>query len=164
MRLNAQTDYSLRIMMYLATKESATATIPEVASKLELSKNHTMRIVAKLAKTGLIASTRGRSGGLALGRQASQITVVDVVIAIEPDFALVHCLQAGGGPDCTIERACLLKGVLLSALKAFLAELRAVTLADLTQPNVVRLNEIFQLGATTRPTLQNHLSTTRKTK
>ncbi len=149
MRLNAQTDFSLRIMMYLAAKGGSSVTIPEVAAKLQLSKDHTMRIAAKLVAKGLVASTRGRSGGLALAREANSITVEEIIRAIEPDFALVHCFQAPPKQNCSIEPACLLKGVLSSALSAFFTELRAVSLADLTESNQAPLAEIFRLNEPT---------------
>jgi len=144
MRLNAQTDFSLRIMMFLTIKAGRLATIPEVAAKLDLSKDYTMRIVAKLVAKGLVTSVRGRTGGLTLAKPPDSITVADVVAAIEPDFALVHCFQATGRPDCSIETACLLKGVLSSALGAFMSELRSCSLADLTEPNRIRLGEILR--------------------
>lgn len=145
MRLNAQTDFSLRIMMYLSAKRGRPATIREVATKLGLSQAHLMRIAAKLASKGLVHAARGRTGGLTLGRDANQITVEDVVTAIEPEFALVQCFQPNQARNCSIEPACLLKNVFASALRAFLAELRAVSVADLTQPNQVHLTEVFRL-------------------
>lgn len=149
MRLNAQTDYSLRILMYLAAKRGEAATIQEVATKLGLSQTHLMRIAAKLAGRGLVLSTRGRSGGLVLGMDARRISVEDVVRAIEPDFALVECLGLSDR-RCSIEPACRLKGVLGAALKAFFAELGAVSLADLTQGNHAQLVDIFWLAAPSR--------------
>ncbi|HVT12471.1 MAG TPA: Rrf2 family transcriptional regulator [Fimbriimonadaceae bacterium] len=151
MRLNAQTDFSLRIMMFLAAKPGRSATIPEISAKLDLSKDYTMRIVAKLVAKGLVASTRGRAGGVALALEPSSITVADVVTAIEPDFALVDCFDAQRRKGCSVEPACLLKGVLSSALGAFMSELRAFSLADLTQPNQIRLAEIFRLNDPTHP-------------
>lgn len=146
MRLNAQTDYSLRILMYLAAKGGEGATIQEIATKLGLSQTHLMRVAAKLAANGLVLSTRGRSGGLVLGMDARRISVEDVVRAIEPDFALVECLGVSDR-RCSIEPACRLKGVLAGAVAAFFAELRAVTLADLTHSNRARLADIFWLAA-----------------
>lgn len=146
MRLNAQTDYSLRILMYLAAKGGEGATIQEIATKLGLSQTHLMRIAAKLAGQGLVLSTRGRSGGLVLGMDARRISVEDVVRAIEPDFALVECLGLSDR-RCSIEPACRLKGVLGAALKAFFAELSAASLADLTQRNHAQLVDIFWLAA-----------------
>lgn len=144
MRLNAQTDYSLRILMYLAAKGGEIATIQEVATRLYLSQSHLMRIVAKLAASGLVETTRGRSGGLTLAKDASRTSIEEVVKAIEPDFALVECFAAEGG-DCSVEPACRLKGALGKALASFFDELRGVTLADLTQPNRAHLADIFWL-------------------
>ncbi len=145
MRLNAQTDYSLRLMMFLASTGGRAATIREISSKLGLSQTHMMRIAARLASKGLVNAARGRSGGLALGRAASLISVDDIVDAIEPDFALVHCLQTPQKHSCTIEQACALKGVLSSAVRAFRAELRSVSLADVTQADQLKLVTLFQL-------------------
>lgn len=145
MRLNAQTDYSLRIMMYLAAKDGETATIREIAAKLGLSHAHMMRIAAKLAGKGLVAAMRGRSGGLTLARAPHLITVEEVVVAIEPDFALTECFQPKPHKTCSIEPACLLRGALSDALGAFFRELRAVSLADLTQTNRLDLADIFRL-------------------
>lgn len=145
MRLNAQTDFSLRMLIYLATKGEGGATIQEISTRMKLSQTHMMRVAAKLAANGLVTSTRGRLGGLSLGRHAGEITVLDVVLAMEPDFALVECFDKSRG-GCSIESACLLKGVLSSALEAFFAELRGVTLLQITQPARVQLIQVLGLG------------------
>lgn len=142
MRLNAQTDYALRIMMYLAAKRGDSATIQEAATNLGLSQTHLMRIAAKLSAKGFVTATRGRSGGLTLARKPEQISVEAIVQAIEPDFNLVECFA---GSSCSVQPACLLKGTLASALESFFAELRAVSLADLTRPNEARLANVFKL-------------------
>lgn len=161
MRLNAQTDFSLRMMMYLASKRGASATIQEISTHLGLSQAHLMRVAAKLSSAGLVSSTRGRLGGLALARDPHLITVEEVVKSIEPDFHLVQCFDELH-KSCSIEPACLLKGTLSSALKAFFAELRAVSLASLTDPNHSRLSEIFrldELNAEQRAFIREHRPT-----
>lgn len=145
MRLNAQTDYSLRMLIYLATKGEGGATIQEISTRMGLSQTHMMRVAAKLAANGLVTSTRGRQGGISLGRVADEITVLDVVLAMEPDFALVQCFDKSKDA-CSIEPACLLKGVLSSALEAFFAELRGVTLLQITQSARVQLIQLMGLG------------------
>ena len=144
MKLNVQTDYSLRLLMFLATKEGGTATIQEASSRMGLSQTHMMRVAAKLVAKGFLASSRGRLGGISLAKDASAITVEHVIRAVEPDFALVECF-AKSKNFCSIEPACLLKGVLSSALEAFFSELRTVNLAQLTQRNHAELTAIFRL-------------------
>src|SRR5579862_2331702 len=144
MRLNGQTDFSLRLLIYLATKNGGPATIQEVSSRMGLSQTHMMRVAAKLVANGLLLSSRGRQGGISLGRDASEITVEEVVRKMEPDFALVQCMEPLGG-ECLIEPACLLKGVLSSALAAFFSELKGVTIAQLIQPKRAHLSQILRL-------------------
>ncbi|HVT12780.1 MAG TPA: Rrf2 family transcriptional regulator [Fimbriimonadaceae bacterium] len=145
MRLNLQTDLALRMLIYLSVKQGAPATIQEITQKMGLSQTHMMRVAAKLASHGLVASNRGRNGGISLSRDASEITVEEVVRAIEPDFALVQCFD-DSRERCVIEPACLLNGVLQSALDAFFTELRSVTLAQLTVPNRYRLRQALRLA------------------
>ena len=144
MRLNAQTDFSLRILMYLASKEQGLATIQEVSSRMGLSQAHMMRVAAKLTSCGFVKSQRGRVGGLRLAKDAKDITVEDVIRAIEPDFSLVQCFGPSDVP-CTIEPGCLLKHALSNALEAFFTELRAVTLGELTSQNHNHLIQLFQM-------------------
>ncbi|HTQ11667.1 MAG TPA: Rrf2 family transcriptional regulator [Fimbriimonadaceae bacterium] len=145
MRLNVQTDLALRMLIYLAAKQGSPATIQEITQKMGLSQSHMMRVAAKLASNGLVASSRGRGGGLSLGRDASEITVEEVVKTMEPDYALVECLGMDGG-DCVIESACVLKGVLVSALEGFFSVLRNATLAQLVEPKLIPLAAILNLG------------------
>src|SRR5579862_2132451 len=63
-RLTIYTDYALRLMMYLALKDGAVATISEVASSYGISRNHLMKVAYELGAAGYIESTRGRRGGM----------------------------------------------------------------------------------------------------
>ncbi|MDR3690772.1 MAG: Rrf2 family transcriptional regulator [Fimbriimonas sp.] len=165
MRLNAQTDFSLRILMYLASKPGGTATIQEISTRLQLSQTHLMRVAAKLVSVGFVKSQRGRIGGIGLALPASEITVEAVIRAMEPDFRLVECF----GPQekgCTIERGCALKGALSNALAAFFAALHDVTLEQLTEPHRAALIALFDLNGpafvppvrSTSPTIRKKLA------
>ena len=66
MRLTAYTDYSMRVLMYLALKEDGLATISEIATSYSISKNHLMKVVDQLGLTGMVETGRGRNGGLRL--------------------------------------------------------------------------------------------------
>lgn len=134
MRLNLQTDYALRLLMHLAVNTDRLCTIADVAARYDISKNHLMKVAHILGTEGYIKSVRGRSGGLALGRQASDINIGEIVRTMEADLAIVECFQGDGG-ECLITPACRLKGVLNEAVKAFLAVLDRHTLDDLVRRN-----------------------------
>jgi Rrf2 family nitric oxide-sensitive transcriptional repressor len=139
MRLTKYTDYSLRVMMYLALKyeEGRGATIEEMARAYDISRNHLMKIVNDLAQQGFIETVRGRSGGARLARPPAHISVGTLVRAAEKDFAAVACHESGTEPPCTILPVCNLRNGLRRAMDAFLHELDKMTLQDaITAPTV----------------------------
>lgn len=124
MRLSQATDFALRILMVLAQKDTA-ATVDEISTELGLVKSHAMKIVAKLTKSGILESRRGRSGGIVLGKPKDQIKIGDVVRIMEPDFAVVECMKPDGKSSCIFLPRCKLKGAMNDARMSFLATLDA---------------------------------------
>lgn len=129
MRLTQYTDFSIRVLIYLALCPDRRCTIQEIADGYGISRNHLMKVVQQLAQAGFVESTRGSGGGLRLGKAASAINMAEIVEEMEPDFGLVECLRDGNG--CVITPACRLPPVIKRATRAFLDVLREYTLADL---------------------------------
>ncbi|HMM47238.1 MAG TPA: Rrf2 family transcriptional regulator [Thiobacillaceae bacterium] len=130
MRLTTYTDYSLRTLMYLATRRGRLVTIAEIAEVHGISKNHLMKVVYQLGLSGLIETVRGRNGGLRLKLEPSDINIGDVVRETETDFDMAECFDPSGN-RCLYSPACALKDVLHSATAAYLDVLDNVTLEDL---------------------------------
>jgi Rrf2 family nitric oxide-sensitive transcriptional repressor len=122
-------------MMYLGLNGETLATISEVSDAYDISRAHLMKITHELGQKGLIETTRGRQGGMRLGRRPETILVGDIVRACEPDFAIVPCMEPGAGLVCVIQPACVLKRALSLAANAFLEVLDGYTLADLVKPS-----------------------------
>jgi Rrf2 family nitric oxide-sensitive transcriptional repressor len=129
MQLTLFSDYALRIALYLATHEDRLVSIDEICSAYGISKNHLAKVVARLIELGVVASVRGRSGGLKLARSADDINVGRLVRETEPHMNLVECFDMRTN-TCPIAPACGLKGVLLEAQQAFLQSLDGHTLAE----------------------------------
>jgi Rrf2 family transcriptional regulator, nitric oxide-sensitive transcriptional repressor len=130
-RLTVYTDYSLRLLMYLAVKgDNRLATIGEVADAHGIAKNHLTKVAHRLGLAGYIETMRGKGGGLRLARPAERIGLGEVVRHTEPDMALVPCFDPLCAP-CPIIPACGLRGALYEARRAFLAVLDRYSLADL---------------------------------
>lgn len=136
MRLTLYTDYSLKLLMYLALKDERLATIQEISEAYGISRNHLMKIAQKLGQAGIVETVRGRGGGLRLAKPPEKIGLGEVVRAVEEDFTMVECFD----PDtskCVISGSCRLRGALSRALKAYFAVLDEYTLADLTSRHPV---------------------------
>lgn len=129
MRLTRYTDYSLRVLVYLAVRPDGFGTIQSVADAYGISRNHLMKVVQELNRRGYIDTARGKGGGMRLRLPPEKINVGRVVRDMESDLALVECF----GPDnrCVITPECRLKHVLSDAMSAFMGVLDEYTLADM---------------------------------
>jgi Rrf2 family nitric oxide-sensitive transcriptional repressor len=126
------TDFSLRVLLYLANKEDENVTITEMADFYRISRNHLVKVVHNLGLDGYILTTRGRHGGLKLARPAKEIMIGEVVRSTEPDFDLLECFNPATD-QCVISRSCSLKSVIYNAQAAFLEVLDKYTLADIAK-------------------------------
>lgn len=133
MRLTVFTDYSLRVLMYVAARTSRLTTIQEMATAYGISRNHLMKVVFELGRHGILETVRGRHGGIRLASPPENIRIGDVVRFTESGSALVECFGTGSG--CVIVAPCRLKGILNEALESFLAVLDGYTLHDLVHGN-----------------------------
>jgi len=130
MQLTLHTDYSLRVLIYLAAHANQTCTISDIAQYYKISHNHLVKVVHNLSKNNLLITSRGKGGGLRLSRPAEEIRLRDVIMVTEPNFNLVECFSSEGR-DCSIESICKLKGILYSAIDQFFKHLDQYTIADL---------------------------------
>ncbi|MBE3568960.1 MAG: Rrf2 family transcriptional regulator [Bacillales bacterium] len=131
MRLTLYTDYALRVLIYLAAKESdELSSIREISEIYGISKNHLMKIIYQLGKMGIVETIRGRNGGIRLAMKPKDINIGEVVRQTEEDFRLVECFDPKNN-FCVISPVCGLKPILNHALAAYLAVLDQYTLADL---------------------------------
>jgi len=103
----------------------------EMSSFYGISKNHLVKVVNHLGHLKFVVIKRGRSGGVKLARDPSQINLADVVQASEPDFYLTECFDVKTNV-CVITPSCALKTVLKRAHQSFIQTLGTATLADVT--------------------------------
>lgn len=132
MRLTVYTDYSLRLLMYLAVRRDRLATISEIAGAYGIAKNHLTKVAHQLGVAGDIETVRGKSGGIRLKKSPACINLGAVVRRTESDLTLVPCFNQHD--TCAIAGACVLQTALHQALAAFLGVLDSYTLADLVAP------------------------------
>ena len=144
MHITRFTDYSLRVLMYLALNPTQQVTIQEIADSYGISKNHLMKVVQELNNKGYLQATRGKNGGLRLRGDPEAINLGTLVRATEQDLSLVECF--GNNGLCVITPACQLKRVLAEALEAFLHTLDGYTLADLLPgENISYMRNLLQI-------------------
>nr|MDH3087425.1 nitric oxide-sensing transcriptional repressor NsrR [Bacillus velezensis] len=133
MKLTNYTDYSLRVLIFLASRHSdELSNIKEIADTYSISKNHLMKVIYRLGQLGYVETIRGLGGGIRLGMTPEDINIGEVVRNTEDDFNIVECFDSKKNL-CIISPACNLKNLLNEALQAYLAVLDKYTLRDLVK-------------------------------
>ncbi|MBS3969655.1 MAG: Rrf2 family transcriptional regulator [Clostridia bacterium] len=93
MVLNQATDYALRITLFLAKQEEGQIVEASVIRSTELvPERFLFKIMRNLVKAGIVKSFRGKRGGFMLGRNPEDITIYNVIEALEGPIVLNHCL------------------------------------------------------------------------
>ncbi|MDX2288029.1 MAG: Rrf2 family transcriptional regulator [Hyphomicrobiaceae bacterium] len=126
MRPNKATTHALRILVACARSEGRLVKVASLSEALDLTPQNTFKMVHLLSRAGFIKAVRGRYGGVALARTASDIGVGDVVRAMEqlPEEADPEAPWHGVAPSGPFE-------VFDDALDAFLRVLNATSIADM---------------------------------
>ncbi len=128
MQLTRQTDYAIRVMMFLGIQpDDRLVTISDIAEHFDISRNHLMKIVHKLGQRDYIQTVRGKYGGLRLDKPAQAVHLGTLVRDFETTLEVVDCKKL----TCPIAGACDLKPVMQKAQQAFLSVLDDYSLQDL---------------------------------
>ena len=134
LKINRQTDYAVRVVLALAQRGEGVRLSTSVIQQMMLIPKALMaRIVAQLARTGLLNTFPGRDGGLMLPRPSSQISLKDVVEAFEGPILLSECLQVNGENDCPFQSNCPIHSKWGQVQVAMMREMASITFEDLAQ-------------------------------
>ncbi len=137
--LNRETDYAARIVLHLAClPEGEQVQVREIAEARQLPLPFVRRIVARLASSGILRTTRGMGGGIRLARPASEVSLLDVVRIMEGGVVLSPCVDTPS--TCPLADACPVQGAwsdATTALEQHLAGVRFDHLATRSERHVV---------------------------
>ena len=130
MRLTTFSDYSLRVLIYLAAAPEGRSTIAEIAAAFGISEHHLVKVVQLLGREGILLNTRGRRGGVRLARPAERINVGEVVRLTEGGDMPAECFDPATN-TCLLAGGCGLQRILAQAVQEFYAVLGRYSVADL---------------------------------
>ena len=127
-------DYGIQAMVVLAGHGDGRLTLAEVSSRQGLSEAFLGKVMQELARAGLVLSFRGRGGGFQLARPADEISVREVIEAIDGPLALHPCLI--DERSCKRIARCVVRPLLLKAQNKTSEVLDGVSLAKLAKQQV----------------------------
>ena len=138
-RLTKLTDYSVVLMSHLAADFDTLMTAPQLALETQISVPTASKILKVLSREGLLVSHRGANGGYALARPPKEISVADVIAAMEGPIAMTECADIGAS-ECTQESICRVRGNWQKINDAVRGALESISLEEMAQPLVLPLD------------------------
>lgn len=130
MQITRQADYAVRAVLHLArmgnTERAATST---VAKEQNIPPSFLAKIISQLSIAGLLHTSRGARGGVTLAREPQEITLLEVVEAIDGPIQLNECVGSDG--VCTFDDNCPIKPVWCNAQEELVQRLKNTNFGDL---------------------------------
>lgn len=126
-------DYAIVIVAYLYEQTNSKITATGIANATQLATPTVKKVLRSLLVAGLVESEQGVTGGYTLSLDAKQITVAQVIEAIEGSFALTECSSDAG--SCDKQLQCRISSHWQTINTIVLKTLNNITIAELTQPH-----------------------------
>ena len=130
MQITRQADYAVRAVLYLSRLgTSQRAATSEVAEEQHIPPSFLAKIISQLSIAGLLHTSRGARGGVTLAREPKDITLLEVVEAIDGPIQLNECVGESG--SCVFDHECPLRSVWCDAQDELVNRLRGTNFEQL---------------------------------
>jgi FeS assembly SUF system regulator len=146
LRVTKLTDYATVVLTALAARPDAVLSAAELAERAGLEMPTVAKLLKPLAQAGLVEAFRGTNGGYRLARAASQISLVEIVEAMEGPLGMTECSVHAGA--CGIEHSCGVRANWRRINDVVADALRSVTLAQMLETPTPRPSTRKTIAAT----------------
>ena len=141
-KLSKMTDYAVVVMARMARDGACVQPVPQLAERTGVPAPTVAKLMKLLAPAGLMESHRGATGGYSLTRAAEDISIADIISAVDGPIGLTACNKNAEG-HCDVESLCPMRGNWDKVNRAVRRALEEVTLADMsTVPAFLPLTSI----------------------
>lgn len=134
MKLSTKGRYGLRAVLDLAlNSETEAIALSSIAERQSISISYLEQLIAKLKKAGIVESTRGAKGGYILAKPAEEISVGEILRALEGNLNPVDCAELMGGSSCNASEVCVTKYVWKRISDSINAAVDSLMLSELVE-------------------------------
>ena len=130
MQITRQADYAVRAVLHLARSGDQRTATSMIAEEQHIPPSFLAKIVSQLSIAGLLHTSRGARGGVVLARAAKDITLLEVIEAIDGPIQLNMCVEKSGA--CSFDETCPIRPVWCDAQNELVAKLKNTSFAQLT--------------------------------
>ncbi len=137
LRLNRMTDYGVVALSKMALAanipDGEQMTVAQLACDTGVNQPTVAKLMKQLAHAGIVTSQRGAHGGYSLARPAEDISVTEIIEALEGPIELTSCVD-GADTNCGVESVCPMRGNWDRVNGAIRGALEDITLAEMAVP------------------------------
>jgi FeS assembly SUF system regulator len=133
LRVTKLADYGIVMLTHIANHSGVTHNARDIASEVRLPLPVVSKVLKMLAREGVLVSQRGTKGGYSLARRPEEITVAQIIRALEGPIAVTECTDRVNG-DCGLETRCPVRTNWHRINEAIHEALEKITLAEMAQP------------------------------
>jgi FeS assembly SUF system regulator len=131
-RITRQTDYGIVLLTHMAAHLERRFNAPELAVEAHLPLPTVSKILKLLTREGVLESHRGIKGGYSLARGPEEVSMAEIVSALEGPVAITECIDESSG--CTFEPTCRVRANWQRINDAIRQALAGISLAEMTHP------------------------------
>jgi len=140
MRLTTKGRFAVTAMIDLALNNSAgPVTLADISERQKISLSYLEQLFGKLRRRALVTSVRGPGGGYNLANPTDQVSVADIIVAVDEPIDATQC---GGKENCKDDKKCITHDLWTDLNKHIFEYLRAVKLSDLVAKQLKKSSEV----------------------
>lgn len=131
MNFNKTTDYALRVLSSMARDQERLWRVDDIFQKTAVPYRYLRKLMTSLAADGIIVSIQGKNGGYRLSKPSAQITLLEIVNIVDPEFVKCKCFF--GFESCSLETSCVMHDKWIAVQNSVIATLSQTTLGELNE-------------------------------
>jgi len=141
MKMSTKGRYGLRFMIDLATNGNAQdkVSLQQVAKRQAISEKYLWQIANRLKAAGLVSAVPGAHGGYRIARKPEEITLVDILEALEGKLTLVPCVKTAS--VCSRSGACVSRTIWQEVNRKMVAAMKSITLGNIITKQTAMLEQ-----------------------
>lgn len=139
LRLSKKVEYGILSMQYLAENQSKLNTAKEIAEAMELSFEFLAKTLQTLKKRGLVNTIQGMRGGYELATPATEVSLMDIIKALENSAEIVECSPESDHTNCDREEYCSIKNPMLNIQKKINSIFENIPLSEFVRNTPIQI-------------------------
>ena len=145
MKFSTKSRYAITAVIDLANNSESSVSLKDISDRQSISLSYLEQLFCKLKNYGVVRSQRGPGGGYMLNKKANDISLYEIVVAVEENIDQTQC---GGSLNCQKDKPCSTHHVWTGLNKIITDYMKNITIGDVVTNNIVHSLQDAREGST----------------